>query len=63
MSQTLNTRAALTGVLKTFSACEPLCGWDAARVRNVIPPGPGTAVRHAPEEMLGIVKPARQDLS
>jgi len=42
MSQTLNTRAAQTGVRAAFSACDALGGWDAARVPDVIRFGPGS---------------------
>jgi purine-binding chemotaxis protein CheW len=55
MSQTINAPAGQTVLLATFFVRDTLCALDAAGVQEVIRLGPVTPVRHAPEEVLGIV--------
>lgn len=55
MSQTMTTAAGQPVLLATFYVRETLCALDATGVQEVIRLGPITQVRHATEEVLGIV--------
>ena len=55
MTNTPTTQAPQTDLLATFFVRESLCGLDAARIQEVIRLGPLTPVRHAAEEVAGIV--------
>src|SRR5690349_20058691 len=55
MSQTLTTEAGQTVLLAAFYVRDALSALDAGGVQEVIRLGPVTPVRHAPEEVVGIV--------
>ena len=55
MSQTQPSRAAQANLLATFFIRDANCALDAAGVQEVIRLGRLTPVRHAPEEVVGIV--------
>ncbi len=55
MSRTSTIKADETVLLATFFVRDALCALDAAGVQEVIRLGPVTPVRHAPEEVLGIL--------
>ena len=55
MLQTSEPRAQQAGLLATFFIRDARCALDAAGVQEVIRPGTLTPVRHAPEEVLGII--------
>ncbi|SPE37746.1 CheW protein [Candidatus Sulfopaludibacter sp. SbA3] len=55
MSDTLKSRTGQTVLLTTFFVRDALCALDAAGIQEVIRLGPVTPVRHAPEEVVGIV--------
>jgi purine-binding chemotaxis protein CheW len=55
MTETTMQNAATTKLLATFVLHDALCAFDAARVQEVIRMGPVTAVRHAPEEVTGVI--------
>jgi len=55
MSQTLNPKNPRTVLLATFFVRDVFCALDAAGVQEVIRLGPLTPVRHAPEEVAGIL--------
>ena len=55
MSTTLAAQAGQTVLLATFFVRDALCALDAAGVQEVIRVGPVTPVRHASEEVIGIV--------
>jgi len=55
MTQTVTSQGGQTVLLATFFVRDALCALDAAGVQEVIRLGAITQVRHAPEEVLGIV--------
>jgi purine-binding chemotaxis protein CheW len=55
MVETTTEKAAGTKLLATFVLRGALCAFDAARVQEVIRMGPVTPVRHAPEEVAGVI--------
>ena len=55
MSQTLTAQSGQTILLTTFFVRHSLCALDAAGIQEVIRVGALTTVRHAPEEVTGIV--------
>ena len=48
-------KAAGTKLLATFVLHGAICAFDASRVQEVIRLGPVTPVRHAPEEVTGVI--------
>ncbi len=55
MSQTTTSPAGQTVLLTTFFVRDALCALDATGIQEVIRMGPATPVRHAPQEVVGIV--------
>ncbi|HYW43346.1 MAG TPA: chemotaxis protein CheW [Bryobacteraceae bacterium] len=55
MPHSPTTQAPQSVLLASFFVREALCGLDAAGIQEVIRLGPLTPVRHAPEEVAGIV--------
>jgi purine-binding chemotaxis protein CheW len=55
MSKAAAAQAGQTVLLATFLVRDALCALDAAGVQEVIRVGPVTPVRHAPEEVIGII--------
>jgi purine-binding chemotaxis protein CheW len=55
MMSEISEAAGHTDLLATFYIREAHCALDAAGVQEVIRLGPLTPVRHAPEEVLGII--------
>ena len=55
MSNAAAAQAGQTVLLATFLVRDALCALDAAGVQEVIRVGPVTPVRHAPEEVIGII--------
>ncbi len=55
MSHVLTTQSGSTVLLTTFFVRESLCALDAAGIQEVIRVGALTPVRHAPDEVAGIV--------
>jgi purine-binding chemotaxis protein CheW len=55
MAETMQEKSAETKLLATFVLRDALCAFDAARVQEVIRLGPVTPVRHAPEEVTGVI--------
>jgi purine-binding chemotaxis protein CheW len=55
MAQTELEKPTGTKLLATFVLHDALCAFDAARVQEVIRMGSVTPVRHAPEEVKGVI--------
>jgi purine-binding chemotaxis protein CheW len=55
MSSLITAPAAQSVLLATFFVRETMCALDATGVQEVIRLGPMTSVRHAPEQVLGII--------
>ena len=55
MPEIVPAQAEQTALLATFTVRNAQCALDAARIQEVIRLGPLTPVRHAPEEVAGII--------